>query len=866
MTSGGRRRSRQSPAGAASGADEAPIGQYIPGRSLSAGVSGGGEGLLGQEVPVRYESAASGGGGGGGEGLLGQDASEAPGSEAASSGGDDGPLGPEVPGLSGSAVASGDGGDPPGQKGATRIRLGSGPQQQPYLPLRQREMQFLGSDSSSESEPVIPIGTSSRVHELAESAPSPSVPSGRVRKRKRGMLRSPSKPPLLDASETMAAAEKSTDSSDYSSPIRRPKSLRVKKITESGRVVYGINPDQNVVAAHHRDYQKYQRKLGDIEIKRCTGIIIEWIEDNRSAIVVTSSQIICTKTSLDDWEDNNVYAPNAKVIAHLADGTTSELSLSYFSKHYGIACFKISAESGIKVVSLDPKIEFGHEACVRLARPHLGLKLKNVDFMDISYLEHLSHMFNINSGLIVTQVSAESPAEKNGIRLGDVILNCQGVAVLTTSQFEGILLEVCEKQFEISDNSDSKVDIELADGSLRAIEQERLVSWEVDCAEIDPQDLVNQEAQAVRNLVDKIGESIPWGPEQEVALIHFDEWKGEYVRMEDDDDWAASRQIDPILTEVTVFADDTQEGCDGAANMVVVDWNSVQLQERTDLVIAPMADTEMTKILEILVDDKYNKKEKERDGANAAVGSEDVDPKLMNEAADEVDDYNDDEFINLYDSDNPVIEVGKCFSSMKEFRMCFKTYAVRREFDAKTVWTDTKKFYAKCRGFDGGAKPCKCSTAPIPPPAPAAPPASSALLGPLAAALAAVEQEAEIARACLAAADAKVAALTAWLDEIEDAAAIAKEEMNLRDDTMAARLHDIPARTRDLARIDAHEGAAHALSLAHLDSGENFLHLAPTTDNDDFDDMLWKYMPTVTAIARIYICNSLLSINIERSL
>ncbi|KAK3155488.1 hypothetical protein QOZ80_2BG0203860 [Eleusine coracana subsp. coracana] len=586
MTSGGRRRSRQSPAGAASGADEAPIGQYIPGRSLSAGVSGGGEGLLGQEVPVRYESAASGGGGGG-EGLLGQDASEAPGSEAASSGGDDGPLGPEVPGLSGSAVASGDGGDPPGQKGATRIRLGSGPQQQPYLPLRQREMQFLGSDSSSESEPVIPIGTSSRVHELAESAPSPSVPSGRVRKRKRGMLRSPSKPPLLDASETMAAAEKSTDSSDYSSPIRRPKSLRVKKITESGRVVYGINPDQNVVAAHHRDYQKYQRKLarlqelltlkrckygpnitdwhdlnqkkavldvaqsvvtissynGDIEIKRCTGIIIEWIEDNRSAIVVTSSQIICTKTSLDDWEDNNVYAPNAKVIAHLADGTTSELSLSYFSKHYGIACFKISAESGIKVVSLDPKIEFGHEACVlardtelglvcrrttvkaidpcghqknhwlfidddipvccsggalvnfdrnvigmvlsalpnaafipssiilnclrlwkrfgRLARPHLGLKLKNVDFMDISYLEHLSHMFNINSGLIVTQVSAESPAEKNGIRLGDVILNCQGVAVLTTSQFEGILLEVCEKQFEISDNSDSKVDIEL---------------------------------------------------------------------------------------------------------------------------------------------------------------------------------------------------------------------------------------------------------------------------------------------------------------------------------------------------------------------------------------------------------------------
>ena len=33
--------------------------------------------------------------------------------------------------------------------------------------------------------------------------------------------------------------------------------------------------------------------------------------------------------------------------------------------------------------------------------------------------------------------------------------------------------------------------------------------------------------------MNKIGESIPWGPEQEVALLRFDEWKGAYVRIED---------------------------------------------------------------------------------------------------------------------------------------------------------------------------------------------------------------------------------------------------------------------------------------------------------------------------------------------
>jgi hypothetical protein len=48
----------------------------------------------------------------------------------------------------------------------------------------------------------------------------------------------------------------------------------------------------------------------------------------------------------------------------------------------------------------------------------------------------------------------------------------------------------------------------LADGSLRTIEHDRVVSWEVEFAEIDPQDLVNQEEKAMRNIMEKIGDSI----------------------------------------------------------------------------------------------------------------------------------------------------------------------------------------------------------------------------------------------------------------------------------------------------------------------------------------------------------------------
>ena len=73
----------------------------------------------------------------------------------------------------------------------------------------------------------------------------------------------------------------------------------------------------------------------------------------------------------------------------------------------------------------------------------------------------------------------------------------------------------------------------MGDGSLRNIESGTLVKWEVEFAEIDPQDIQNMEERAVRDWVEKIGESITWGPDQEVSLLRFDDWNGEYVRIED---------------------------------------------------------------------------------------------------------------------------------------------------------------------------------------------------------------------------------------------------------------------------------------------------------------------------------------------
>ena len=50
----------------------------------------------------------------------------------------------------------------------------------------------------------------------------------------------------------------------------------------------------------------------------------------------------------------------------------------------------------------------------------------------------------------------------------------------------------------------------LVDGSVRDIERDTIVKWEVECAEIDPREIQSMEERAVRNVVEKIGESIFW--------------------------------------------------------------------------------------------------------------------------------------------------------------------------------------------------------------------------------------------------------------------------------------------------------------------------------------------------------------------
>src|SRR4051812_8681212 len=96
----------------------------------------------------------------------------------------------------------------------------------------------------------------------------------------------------------------------------------------------------------------------------------------------------------------------------------------------------------------------------------------------------------------------------------------------------------------------------------------------------------------------------------------------------------------PIVTEVAVLADAApQEECQGATKVTTVDWNSVELPECTDLVIAPISDIEMARMFGIPVDDKYKEKDIDEskmpaDANRNSPFSEDVDQELMEDAID----------------------------------------------------------------------------------------------------------------------------------------------------------------------------------------------------------------------------------------
>ena len=66
----------------------------------------------------------------------------------------------------------------------------------------------------------------------------------------------------------------------------------------------------------------------------------------------------------------------------------------------------------------------------------------------------------------------------------------------------------------------------LSDGSVRNIERDRIVKLEIEFAEMDPQVLHESEENAVKNWVEKIGESVLRGSRARIVTVKLRQLEG----------------------------------------------------------------------------------------------------------------------------------------------------------------------------------------------------------------------------------------------------------------------------------------------------------------------------------------------------
>ncbi|KAM0876757.1 hypothetical protein ACQ4PT_035943 [Festuca glaucescens] len=175
----------------------------------------------------------------------------------------------------------------------------------------------------------------------------------------------------------------------------------------------------NIRAAFWEANATYEADTDDEPLNRCCGLWIRRDDKKKTTLVLTSAYLIRTKDP-------------SSVIVHLLDGTTALARLSYLQEHY---------------------------ECI--PRAHLGMTFTSIKFLDPICTERMRRKHNIESGLIVEQVSKESNAEKLGIRKGDIIERLNGQYISTTTELEKMLLDIGGDHFPKAKVLNAKLDIRI---------------------------------------------------------------------------------------------------------------------------------------------------------------------------------------------------------------------------------------------------------------------------------------------------------------------------------------------------------------------------------------------------------------------
>ncbi|VAI08665.1 unnamed protein product [Triticum turgidum subsp. durum] len=111
--------------------------------------------------------------------------------------------------------------------------------------------------------------------------------------------------------------------------------------------------------------------IGSKPLKRCSGLLIDWDEESKTCVVLTTAHLIRTKDSpVNVWFGGEEYTSNADVTVHLLDGTSEKGQLLYYQPHYDLAFVRVKVDQPIQLPSFSEEVTFAEEV-LRLGRDNM---------------------------------------------------------------------------------------------------------------------------------------------------------------------------------------------------------------------------------------------------------------------------------------------------------------------------------------------------------------------------------------------------------------------------------------------------------------------------------------------------------------
>ncbi|CAO2165344.1 unnamed protein product [Urochloa humidicola] len=135
--------------------------------------------------------------------------------------------------------------------------------------------------------------------------------------------------------------------------------------------------------------------IGNKLLRQCSGFLIEWDEDSKDAMVLTSAHLICCETSLNEWTGEHKYAPNVEVYVQLVNDDRIKGELMYYHKHYGFALIRVTLGRPAELARFGEEVNCAQSVYVLGRDENLNMQLSNgiVQYRGPSVYEHHHYMY-----------------------------------------------------------------------------------------------------------------------------------------------------------------------------------------------------------------------------------------------------------------------------------------------------------------------------------------------------------------------------------------------------------------------------------------------------------------------------------------